>query len=188
MSSAQENSVYKVIEIVGVSSESWEAATKAAVERASKTLRDLRVAEVVKLDVAIEDGKVCLPGRLFHKEGESIISRALANTTVCGNVPAGTFRTQHRPSTMTREDPSLKSASKLCPGARSVPAGTFSAKASRSQYASLPLGIDAVVMAPAWGWLIPKCSCRNIRPQMTNAVTKRRLPLPRQGCHRLALR
>jgi flavin-binding protein dodecin len=58
MSSAQENSVYKVIEIVGVSSESWEAATKAAVERASKTLRDLRVAEVVKLDVAIEDGKV----------------------------------------------------------------------------------------------------------------------------------
>jgi flavin-binding protein dodecin len=52
MSSAQENSVYKVIEIVGVSSESWEAATKAAVERASKTLRDLRVAEVVKLDVA----------------------------------------------------------------------------------------------------------------------------------------
>jgi len=58
MSSAQENSVYKVIEIVCVSSESWEAATKAAVERASKTLRDLRVAEVVKLDVAIEDGKV----------------------------------------------------------------------------------------------------------------------------------
>jgi flavin-binding protein dodecin len=58
MSSAQENSVYKVIEIVGVSGESWEAATKAAVERASKTLRDLRVAEVVKLDVAIEDGKV----------------------------------------------------------------------------------------------------------------------------------
>ena len=59
MSSAQENSVYKkVIEIVGVSSESWEAATKAAVERASKTLRDLCVAEVVKLDVAIEDRKV----------------------------------------------------------------------------------------------------------------------------------
>ena len=58
MSSAKESSVYKVIEIVGVSSESWEAATKAAVLRASKTLRDLRIAEVVKLDVAIENGKV----------------------------------------------------------------------------------------------------------------------------------
>jgi flavin-binding protein dodecin len=74
MSSAQENSVYKVIEIVGVSSESWEAATKAAVERASKTLRDLRVAEVMKLDVAIEDGKVArYRARLsvsFKYEGE----------------------------------------------------------------------------------------------------------------------
>jgi dodecin len=56
--STEESSVYKVIEIVGVSSESWEAATRAAVERASETLRDLRVAEVIKLDVTIEDGKV----------------------------------------------------------------------------------------------------------------------------------
>jgi hypothetical protein len=52
------DSVYKVIEIVGTSTESWEAATRHAVETASKTLRDLRVAEVVKLDVTIEDGKV----------------------------------------------------------------------------------------------------------------------------------
>ena len=52
------DSVYKVIEIVGTSTESWEAATRHAVETASKTLRDLRVAEVVKLDVAIEEGKV----------------------------------------------------------------------------------------------------------------------------------
>ena len=74
MSSAKESSVYKVIEIVGVSSESWEAATKAAVLRASKTLRDLRIAEVVKLDVAIEDGKVAkYRARLsvsFKYEGE----------------------------------------------------------------------------------------------------------------------
>jgi flavin-binding protein dodecin len=74
MSSAKESSVYKVIEIVGVSSESWEAATKAAVQRASKTLRDLRIAEVVKLDVAIEDGKVAkYRARLsvsFKYEGE----------------------------------------------------------------------------------------------------------------------
>ncbi len=55
---AEESSVYKVIELVGVSSESWEAATRAAVERAGKTLRDLRVAEVAKLDVTIEDGEV----------------------------------------------------------------------------------------------------------------------------------
>jgi hypothetical protein len=51
-------SVYKVIELVGTSTESWEKAASAAVERASKTLRDLRVAEVVEQDLVIEDGKV----------------------------------------------------------------------------------------------------------------------------------
>lgn len=51
-------SVYKVIELVGTSTESWEKAAAAAVERASKTLRDLRIAEVVELDMQIEDGKV----------------------------------------------------------------------------------------------------------------------------------
>ena len=51
-------SVYKVIELVGTSSESWEKATAAAVKTAAKTLRDLRVAEVSDLDVTIEDGKV----------------------------------------------------------------------------------------------------------------------------------
>jgi flavin-binding protein dodecin len=52
------DSVYRVTDIVGVSGESWEAAAQAAVKTASKTLRDLRVAEVVKLDCTIEDGKV----------------------------------------------------------------------------------------------------------------------------------
>jgi hypothetical protein len=51
-------SVYKVIELVGTSSESWEKAAAAAVERASKSLRDLRVAEIVELDMQLEDGKV----------------------------------------------------------------------------------------------------------------------------------
>ena len=51
-------SVYKVIELVGTSPESWEKAAAAAVERASKSLRDLRIAEVVQLDLQIEDGKV----------------------------------------------------------------------------------------------------------------------------------
>lgn len=51
-------SVYKVIEIVGTSSESWEKATAAAVKRASKTLRELRVAEVVAFDATIKDGKI----------------------------------------------------------------------------------------------------------------------------------
>ena len=51
-------SVYKVIEIVGTSDVSWEMAAKAAVERASKSLRDLRVAEVVEQDLVIENGKV----------------------------------------------------------------------------------------------------------------------------------
>ena len=51
-------SVYKVIELVGTSTESWEKAATAAVGRASKTLRDLRIAEVAQLDLQIEGGKV----------------------------------------------------------------------------------------------------------------------------------
>ena len=51
-------SVYKVIELVGTSSESWEKAAAAAVKRAAVSLRDLRVAEVVELDMQMEDGKV----------------------------------------------------------------------------------------------------------------------------------
>ena len=51
-------SVYKVIELVGSSSESWEKAAMEAVDTASKSLRDLRIAEVVQLDMQIEDGKV----------------------------------------------------------------------------------------------------------------------------------
>ena len=52
------DSVYRVTELVGTSSQSWEAAAKAAIETASKTLRDLRVAEVVRQDLTIENGKV----------------------------------------------------------------------------------------------------------------------------------
>ncbi|UCE55710.1 MAG: dodecin domain-containing protein [Desulfobacterales bacterium] len=51
-------SVYKVIELVGTSESSWEDAAKNAVETAGKTLRDLRVAEISKLDLKVEDGKV----------------------------------------------------------------------------------------------------------------------------------
>ena len=53
-------SVYKIIEIVGTSKKSWEDAAKTAVERAGKSLRDLRVAEVTKLDMVIEEGEVSL--------------------------------------------------------------------------------------------------------------------------------
>jgi flavin-binding protein dodecin len=53
-------SVYKVIELIGTSTESWEKAATAAVKRASKTLRDLRVAEVIQLDMALEKGKVAV--------------------------------------------------------------------------------------------------------------------------------
>ena len=52
------NSVYKVIELVGSSPDSWEKAAAAAVAQASKSLRDLRVAEVVSFDMHLEDGKV----------------------------------------------------------------------------------------------------------------------------------
>lgn len=52
------DSVYKVIELVGTSSESWERAATAAIETASKSLRDLRIAEVSELDMQLENGKV----------------------------------------------------------------------------------------------------------------------------------
>ena len=52
------DSVYKVIELVGTSSESWDKAAAAAVERAGKSLRDLRIAEVTAQDLVIENGKV----------------------------------------------------------------------------------------------------------------------------------
>lgn len=51
-------SVYKVIELIGTSTESWEKAAAAAISRASLTLRDLRVAEVSELDLQLNDGKV----------------------------------------------------------------------------------------------------------------------------------
>jgi flavin-binding protein dodecin len=51
-------SVYKVIELVGTSSTSWEKAAEAAVKRASKTLRDLRIAEISQLDMTLDNGKI----------------------------------------------------------------------------------------------------------------------------------
>jgi len=52
------DSVYKVIELVGSSSESWEKAAAAAVERAAQSLRELRIAEVVELDMQLDEGKI----------------------------------------------------------------------------------------------------------------------------------
>lgn len=52
------SSVYKVIELVGTSDKSWEKAAEAAIETASKSLRDLRIAEVSELDLQLEDGKI----------------------------------------------------------------------------------------------------------------------------------
>jgi flavin-binding protein dodecin len=51
-------SVYKVIELIGTSTESWEKAAAAAISRASKTVRDLRVAEISELDMQLDNGKV----------------------------------------------------------------------------------------------------------------------------------
>ena len=56
--SAATDSVYKIVEVVGTSTKSWEEAAKNAVETASRTLRDLRVAEVVKQDMKVENGKI----------------------------------------------------------------------------------------------------------------------------------
>jgi dodecin len=51
-------SVYRVTEVIGVSSESWEAAARSAVETAARTVRELRVAEVIRQDLTVEDGGV----------------------------------------------------------------------------------------------------------------------------------
>ena len=53
-----DNAVYRVTEVIGTSSNSWEDAAKNAVKTAAKSLRDLRIAEVTKLDVKVEDGKI----------------------------------------------------------------------------------------------------------------------------------
>ena len=66
-------SVYKIIELVGSSTEGWEQAAKAAVDKAGKSLRNLRVAEVDKLDLHVEDGQVSYRAKLklsFKYEGE----------------------------------------------------------------------------------------------------------------------
>jgi flavin-binding protein dodecin len=58
MAKKQADSVYKIVEVVGVSEKSWEDAGRNAVETAADSLRDLRVAEVMKLDMRVENGKV----------------------------------------------------------------------------------------------------------------------------------
>jgi dodecin len=58
MAKGSKGSVYRVIDVVGVSEDSWEDAAKRAVQTASKSLRDLRVAEVTKMDLTVDDGKV----------------------------------------------------------------------------------------------------------------------------------
>ena len=58
MAAKAKDSVYKVVELVGTSTKSWEDAARNAVETAAETLRDLRVVEIVKLDLTVENGKV----------------------------------------------------------------------------------------------------------------------------------
>lgn len=58
MARKSNNAVYRVTDVIGTSSESWEDAARSAVKTASKSLRDLRIAEVTKLDVKVENGKV----------------------------------------------------------------------------------------------------------------------------------
>lgn len=58
MAKKQTESVYRIVDVVGVSEKSWEDAGRRAVETAASSLRDLRVAEVTKMDMKVEDGKV----------------------------------------------------------------------------------------------------------------------------------
>jgi flavin-binding protein dodecin len=79
------DSVYKVIEVVGTSSKSLEAAAAAAVERASQSLRDLRVAEVTEQDVQIKDGKI----ELYRDEAEAVVQVRRVNLALHGAVALG---------------------------------------------------------------------------------------------------
>jgi dodecin len=65
------NGVYKVVEVIGTSTQSWEDAARNAVETAGRKLRDLRVAEVVKTDMTVKDGKVQAYRGLSNMEAES---------------------------------------------------------------------------------------------------------------------
>ena len=56
--SGSAESIYKIVEVIGTSAKSWEDAAKNAVETAARTLRELRIAEVVKMDMTVKDGKV----------------------------------------------------------------------------------------------------------------------------------
>ena len=56
--SGSADSIYKIVEVIGTSTKSWEDAAKNAVETAARTLRELRIAEVVKMDMTVKDGKV----------------------------------------------------------------------------------------------------------------------------------
>jgi flavin-binding protein dodecin len=58
MAKGSSSAVYRVTEVIGTSSNSWEDAARSAVKTAAKSLRDLRIAEVTKLDVKVEDGKI----------------------------------------------------------------------------------------------------------------------------------
>jgi len=76
-----DNAVYRVTEVIGTSSNSWEDAAKNAVKTASKSLRDLRIAEITKLDVRIEDGKVTLPSVIFFHAEDPLVSYGRAALT-----------------------------------------------------------------------------------------------------------
>ena len=97
------DSVYRVTEVVGVSSDSWEQATKNAVEKVSETVRDLRIAEVVRQDVTIDAGKVVRvphPARGLVQVRQGVAARspgAAGQAAVLGSHPqCGEFRVLRR--------------------------------------------------------------------------------------------
>ena len=98
---SEAESVYKVIEIIGTSPKSWAEAGKAAVERASKTLRDLRIAEVVEQDIQINDGKVELYRVKLNGDGAAIFRYA------CWDGPRRYRLETHRLAVRERADPGV---------------------------------------------------------------------------------
>ncbi len=123
------DSVYTFTEVVGTSTESWEKAATTAVERAARTLRDLRVAEVVKLDLDLQDGRVPTD----HRTGASTPPVARAS----GKAHPLRPRVAHRRvmvTTPTRSDPVLRAphATGSCHPVHLVHPGPVSSNGSRA--------------------------------------------------------
>ena len=83
MAKKAQGGVYRIVDVVGVSKQSWEDAGRRAVETAASSLRDLRVAEVTKMDMTVENGKVSSSGRALRCRSNTLPNKAVGDGSYC---------------------------------------------------------------------------------------------------------